>query len=204
MYRKGRDMKILMNLSSRLMNEVLSDCLKKDNGSNEVHIANNGTNGVIPDIILVDANSITPRLFSLYPGSKHVLFDTGLKQEDIISIMLSYKIDGIISAGTDLRFFKKALGVIREGQLWVENSTIKAILQTTGCSSRAAERGSATEREYEIIEHVCQGCSNKEIASKLSLSEQTVKAHMNRIFRKFHVTNRFQLITLAHNNRLTT
>ena len=37
---------------------------------------------------------------------------------------------------------------------------------------------------------VAQGCSNKEIAEKLFITERTVKAHMSSIFKKLNVKNR--------------
>jgi LuxR family transcriptional regulator of csgAB operon len=49
---------------------------------------------------------------------------------------------------------------------------------------------------------VCQGCSNNEIADALSLSRHTVKAHLNRIFKKLNVTGRRKLISLALSNQL--
>ena len=198
-------MKILINLGSRLISEILSDYLSKDHIDYEIVIANNGAgnnNNFKPDIILADINTIHAKLFTAYPESKVALFDTGLKKEDIISAMLAYKIDGAISANMDPSFFEKALDVIRKGELWIENSTVKAMLHNGRIASRTDKANSATERENEIITHVCKGCSNKEIASKLFLSEQTIKAHLNRIFRKFNVSNRFQLITLAINNRI--
>ena len=54
-----------------------------------------------------------------------------------------------------------------------------------------------TGREKEIIEHVCRGLSNKQIAQRLALSENTVKAHLNTIFRKFNITSRLKLMSLA-------
>jgi DNA-binding CsgD family transcriptional regulator len=50
-------------------------------------------------------------------------------------------------------------------------------------------------KEREIAHLVCQGLTNKEIAVKLSLSEQTVKAHLNRVFKKFNISNRSQLVS---------
>jgi len=54
-----------------------------------------------------------------------------------------------------------------------------------------------TDREKEIIDYVCQGFTNKEIATRLTLSEHTIKAHLNRIFRKFNASSRSKLITLV-------
>jgi len=57
-------------------------------------------------------------------------------------------------------------------------------------------------REGEVITLVCQGLRNKEIARKLGVSEHTVKARLNQIFKKFHITGRSQLIALALDRRL--
>ena len=55
---------------------------------------------------------------------------------------------------------------------------------------------SLTPKEKNIIYLVCEGLSNKEIADKLNISEQTVKAHLHKIFKKFNISSRTQLITI--------
>ena len=54
-----------------------------------------------------------------------------------------------------------------------------------------------TGREQEIIDCVCQGLSNSEIARRLTLSPNTVKTHLNTIFKKLNITSRSKLMTLA-------
>ncbi|HEX9024402.1 MAG TPA: LuxR C-terminal-related transcriptional regulator, partial [Geobacteraceae bacterium] len=54
-----------------------------------------------------------------------------------------------------------------------------------------------SKKEREIIVLISQGLRNREIADKLCISEQTVKAHLSRIFRKTNVTSRSQLVPLA-------
>ena len=44
---------------------------------------------------------------------------------------------------------------------------------------------------------IAQGLTNKEIASQLFISEQTVKTHVNSIFKKLNVTRRTQLVPLG-------
>lgn len=149
----------------------------------------------------MDHNNINQKLFSKYPESKVILLDTGLKQDDIIATLLSYKLSGVLSAHTDPRLFKKALKVVSEGQVWIDNSNLKALLHSAGLISKTGKIGHISEREKEIIELVSQGYRNKEIASRLSVSDQTVKAHLNRIYRKFNVSNRSQLVAIAVNNK---
>ena len=49
----------------------------------------------------------------------------------------------------------------------------------------------------EILDLVAKGASNKEIASKLSISENTVKGHMVHMIDKMRVHNRLQAVALA-------
>ena len=52
-----------------------------------------------------------------------------------------------------------------------------------------------TARETEVLDLVCSGMSNPEIADKLCISEHTVKRHLNNTFQKAGVSNRYELIS---------
>ncbi len=52
-------------------------------------------------------------------------------------------------------------------------------------------------REAEILDHIAQGASNKEVAYALSLSEQAVKNHMSSVLRKLAVNDRTQAVVYA-------
>jgi len=56
-----------------------------------------------------------------------------------------------------------------------------------------------TPREQEIISAILTGCVNKEIAAKLSISEETVKRHLSNIFAKAGVSNRLELAVWSMN-----
>ena len=54
-----------------------------------------------------------------------------------------------------------------------------------------------TYREVEVLQMICKGLSNQEIAQTLFLSEKTVKNHLTNIFRKINVTDRTQAVLYA-------
>ena len=54
-----------------------------------------------------------------------------------------------------------------------------------------------TRREFQVLEKLCEGLSNKEIARGLSIEEPTVKLHMKTLYRKIGVQNRTQAALLA-------
>jgi NarL family two-component system response regulator LiaR len=60
-----------------------------------------------------------------------------------------------------------------------------------------------TERELDILRLVAQGCSNKEIALKLSLSELTVRTHVSNILGKLHLASRTQAALYALQKGIT-
>lgn len=50
-----------------------------------------------------------------------------------------------------------------------------------------------SQRETEVCQSVCRGLGNKEIGAFLGITEKTVKNHLQRVFQKFHVSNRTEL-----------
>jgi two-component system nitrate/nitrite response regulator NarL len=54
-----------------------------------------------------------------------------------------------------------------------------------------------TKRELEITQILAEGKSNKGIARRLNITEGTVKIHLNNIYRKVGVMNRFALIVMT-------
>jgi len=82
----------------------------------------------------------------------------------------------------------------RELELWVDG-------QMDGARQAYSEPGSPfhplSEREMEVLSCVVHGLSNKEIASRLGISHQTVKNHVTAILRKFGVEDRTQAVVFA-------
>jgi len=50
-----------------------------------------------------------------------------------------------------------------------------------------------SQREYQVAQLVASGHSNRQIAERLVISEQTVKNHVQSIFRKLAISNRVEL-----------
>lgn len=193
-------MKILIHLGNQLIAEAISQLLVKNGYESLVTGNTSRANAFTPEIVMVDIQTVDQQFLSRYPDAKVFLIDTGLEKERIIAALLSYKIHGVLSPGTELELFKKALTVVSQGQIWVDNSTVMAFLHDSGTLTKTGRIGSITLREKEIIDYVCQGYSNNEIADALALSRHTIKAHLNRIFKKLNVTGRRKLISLALNN----
>ncbi len=62
------------------------------------------------------------------------------------------------------------------------------------------DQADLTGREREVLKKIAEGASNKMIADELSISENTVKAHLHKVFKKIHVKDRFQAAIWTANN----
>jgi DNA-binding CsgD family transcriptional regulator len=60
-----------------------------------------------------------------------------------------------------------------------------------------------TKREIEVLKYISQGKANKEIATKLFISEHTVRTHLNRIYKKLGVSSRVEAALYYRGLRLS-
>jgi DNA-binding NarL/FixJ family response regulator len=110
------------------------------------------------------------------------------------------------SSSTDLLF--KSIRSVMAGQHWIGRDAVSDLVQALRSQMGAApekparERFGLTRREVEITSSVVAGLSNREIARKLSLSEDTVKHHLTNIFNKMGASNRLELALFAVHHRL--
>jgi DNA-binding NarL/FixJ family response regulator len=83
----------------------------------------------------------------------------------------------------------ECLRTVARGAVWIDGASRTTVETRTG-------RGTAlriTPRERQIIEAVCKGMKNREIAESLSITAGTVKVHLMHIFEKTGAKDRFQL-----------
>lgn len=116
-------------------------------------------------------------LLVLFRLSKYTLVSGNLNIEIII---------GVIAV---LFFF---IGVyINKKSLHKSISTAKEI------NHKKIEALEISKREYEVLQQIASGLSNKEIAEKLFLSESTIKTHVSNLLLKLNAKRRTQAIQIA-------
>jgi RNA polymerase sigma factor (sigma-70 family) len=92
-----------------------------------------------------------------------------------------------------VEMLQKGINVMQKGEYWISRELQKKLLERC-LDVKENKLPALTQREKEIIELICEGLSNKEIATKLSVSENTVKATLNRIYKKYKISSRTQLV----------
>jgi DNA-binding NarL/FixJ family response regulator len=76
-------------------------------------------------------------------------------------------------------------------------STVRAGESSTGAPTPRSKNFGLTSREMEVLAAIVAGRANREIAAQFSISEQTVKHHVTKIFDKVGVYNRLELALFA-------
>lgn len=187
----------------QLYAEGMSKLLEEDD---EIHVLGiSSGNGDIerlinrdPDIIVTDPGNCT-KVISLLPTGerKNVLLITDKIMHfdgTDLKLMITDGLGGLLPRNSDGNMFRKAVKKLNQGELWIDHQTLKEVF-----SKKAEERSEIhlTKKETEILECICKGLTNKEIAKKLFVSEQTVKSHCNHLFKKFGVSSRLKLAVCA-------
>jgi two-component system nitrate/nitrite response regulator NarL len=101
-----------------------------------------------------------------------------------------------------------AIRAVIEGQYWVGGKSVSNVLQiVSGLATEVSAAPSKsnfglTERELEVVNLVTQGLTNREIATNLRISEETVKRHLTNIFDKVGMSSRLELALFALDHRL--
>jgi DNA-binding NarL/FixJ family response regulator len=148
-----------------------------------------------PKVILVDQSSglraalqFVAELRRLAPESQAVLWVNTLAEVDSMRA-LQAGVRGILKRTIPVDALVECLRAVAEGNLWVENSISN---QVVGFLNRkTAPR--LTTREQEIVQLVCRGFKNRQIAQELSITPGTVKVHLMHVFEKTGVKDRYEL-----------
>lgn len=158
-----------------------------------------------PDLLIADFNTLTDMFHDdFFEGKLRVLL-LGTRclpkiENDRLSSFISHGLVGILSPKTRVSQFKKALKTIIAGELWLERKKLQELVPRKS-SDFSRDIPHLTKTEIEIVKLICNGLSNKEIKKSLKISEQAVKAHLSRIYRKTGVSDRLQLALLAVSTR---
>jgi two-component system, NarL family, nitrate/nitrite response regulator NarL len=112
---------------------------------------------------------------------------------------------GVVMKEAATQLLMKAIRTVMSGQYWIGREAVGDIvefLRTNPSGERPQRNYGLTKREMDILTTIVAGLSNKEIARRFSLSEDTVKHHLTNIFDKVGVASRLELALFAINNRL--
>ena len=160
-----------------------------------------------PDVVLMDIRmpgmgglEATRLMTAQHPEVKIVMLTVSDDENDLFEAVKSGA-KGYLLKDLEAPQFFEALDAIDRGEAVIPTRLAGNLLDEFRSKSRGAGEaepgGALSPREREVLDHVSQGLTNKEVAERLYISENTVKYHMKNILDKLHLRNRSQVIAWA-------
>lgn len=155
-----------------------------------------------PDVILLDLRmpvmngvEAIPGILRAAPAARVIVLTTFEEDDEVLAAMRAGAVGYLLKACSADKLCDSVRAAVH-GTLVIEPSVAARMLGAkppgppTG--SRAPQVNGLSEREVAVLKLLASGCSNKEIGSRLSIAEGTVKNHMTNVLGKLGVLDRTQ------------
>ena len=168
-----------------------------------------------PDVLLLDlampalTGLETLRELSDSPSPvRTILLTASIDKEEIVQA-LQLGARGVVLKEASTGVIVESIRTVVNGQFWVGQAKVAKLADALQAYlSQAVDEEDSnkdfglTRCESEIVAAIVSGFTNREIADKLSISEQTVEHHLRNVFDKTGVSNRLELALFAIHHQL--
>jgi|ERR1700733_2368335 len=167
-----------------------------------------------PDVVTVSASLRDGNMKGLEVVRRIKAIDSDVRtillvdsyENDLVLEAIRSGADGILCRDEPVETLWKCIRAVHEGLVWLRSAELRNIvegLEESRSARLARNRGLEvlSGRQQEIVTHVSDGLSNREISRALHLSEHTVKNYLYRIFEKMGVSSRVELIVHVLNQK---
>jgi DNA-binding NarL/FixJ family response regulator len=197
--------KVLVADDHRLVLEAVTAALANEEGIEVVATASSGYEALsliartVPDVILLDV--AMPRMDGIrclelirarHPKVKVVIV-SGLDDPRVVRQALLHGASAFVTKSVDPRDLAAILRQTTEGTVYAAPPMGEW---------QPAEAATLTRSELAVLRAAAQGLPNKQIAAQLSVTQQTVKFHLTKIYRKLGVANRTEASQYAYRHGL--
>ncbi|MBI3768107.1 MAG: response regulator transcription factor [Deltaproteobacteria bacterium] len=147
------------------------------------------------DVLLLDLQMERSTLSDIEPLAERVavLVVTATERVEDAVAAIRAGARGVVFKRFPIETLLTAVHAVVGGQMWMPPALQADVLARLREPAGAA----LTRREREIVCHVARGLRNAEVAERLSISEVTVKTHVNNIFQKLGLRDRVELALYA-------
>jgi DNA-binding NarL/FixJ family response regulator len=165
-----------------------------------------------PDVVLMDLRmprcdgvTATRRILQESPAIRVIVLTTYADDESVFGA-LEAGARGYLTKDATAAEIQHAIRTVFAGEALLDPSVQRRLLErglAATTPALPAYPDGLTHREVEVLREIAAGRSNREIAARLSISEATVKTHVNNIFSKASLRDRAQAVVYAIRHGLT-
>lgn len=205
--------RVLAADSTRMSSQLLADALAQDRQFEVTGIEPKGSSILEavaqkkPHVVLVSSAleesstlgfDLTRQVCAAYPETRVVLLmDTSSRSAVVEAFRCGAQ--GVFSRTESSKTLAKCITNVHQGHIWASSAELQYVLDAFRESEPTRlvdSRGDAilSKREQDVVRCVAEGMSNREIASRLKLTEHTVKNYLFRIFDKLGVSSRVEVV----------
>ena len=198
LFRNG--LKLLLNTTPNM--QVIAEA---DNGKNFLDLLNITT----PDIVLMDIDmpvmggiEATQLAIQRIPHLKIITLSM-VGEEDYYFKMIDAGARGFLIKNSDIIEVRNAIRTVHEGRTYFSEDLLLNIVKNIRTSSITHKETSLlSEREIEVLQQICFGLSNFQIADLLHISKRTVDKHRANLLEKTNSKNTANLVMYAMKHKL--
>ncbi|WP_150955264.1 response regulator transcription factor [Microbacterium testaceum] len=153
-----------------------------------------------PDVVLMDmrmprrdGDEATAMLRESVPATRVIVLTT-YESDDVIMRAVAAGASGYLLKAAPEAELIAGIRAVAAGEVALAPSVARVLVAQAG---HARDAPTLTPREVEVLSHVAEGLSNREIGVRLHLGEATVKTHLLKAFTKLDVADRTRAVTRA-------
>lgn len=169
-------------------------------------------NSYSPDIIFMDINmpdingvEATQKALERFPDVKIIALTTFL-DDDYLEQMLMAGVEAYILKSAEIDEFEKAIKKVNSGGNYFSDEIVDLLSDKLNTFQKHKKKHLDlpifTRRETEILDLICKGLGNKEIAEQTYLSPKTIEKHKSSLFQKTGTYNSVNLVIYAFKHGL--
>jgi len=159
--------------------------------------------GLAPDLVIMDIKmpvmdgiEALRQIKSIAPQTKVIMLTVSEDEANLVDAVRAGA-DGYLLKHLNAKDFLEMVNGLERGEAALTRSLTARLLKLMAALEPDGERNLLSEREVEILRLVAAGKSNRLIAERLLISENTVKYHLKNILQKLGVSNRTEAVTWA-------
>ncbi len=206
--------KIILVDDQLLLRESMSYLLENDKEISIVGMGENGNDAIRlcedlrPDMILMDIEmpeldgvSATKIIKNKFPNIKIIILTTFENPNNIMESFVN-EVDGYIVKNISHKDLTRSIKCVNNGLTVIHKSVKKIMVDRFKDLSeyKTGYQDVLTDREIEIVKHIANGLSNKEIAVEFFFSQGTIKNSVSKILEKLDLSDRMQIAIFAIKN----